>query len=383
MKNNKIVITKYKDFNAAFLFKDGNIDELIISKEKAFNVGAIYIGRVSMIKNDLKACFVEFTEGSTGYISFEDIYPECLLSREYDGRLIQGDLVCVQVTKDPVKTKGATLSMRLTITGGLSVMTLDDPGIHISSKLNKDFKREADAFFKGKSFGFGFILRTNSAGASFSEIEAEIVKNAEVLKSITSVMKFRDAFTCLYKADSSFIQRIRNIATSRYDEALTDDKEMFEVLTDLKNLRLYDDVSMPLKALYSFDKAFDLATARKVDFKHGGYLCIEPTEALTVIDVNSGKFTGNISKEEAIHKINLEAAREIARQLRLRNISGIIIVDFINESDESYLSELKSTLYQEFKKDNLKAVMVDFTPLGLAEITREKRYGSIYDELKN
>lgn len=382
MNDNKLILTGYKDFNAAFLFKDGDIDELVLSKETAFNVGDIFVGRVSTVKNDLKACFVEFFEGVNGYLPFEDIYPECLLNREYDGRLIQGDLVCVEVVKEPLKTKGATLSMRLTITGSFSVVTLDDPGIHISSKLNKEFKKEADDYFKGKSFGLGFILRTNAAEVSFDETEFEISKNAEILRNITSVMKFRSAFTCLYKADSSYIQRIRSISTERYDEAITDDSSVYESLSDLKNLRVYNDASMPLKALFSFDKAFDLATDRKVDFKYGGYLIIEPTEALTVIDVNSGKFTKNVSKEEAIHKINLEAAKEIARQLRLRNISGIIIVDFINESSPDGLSELKSILAKELKKDTLKSRLVDFTPLGLAEITREKRYGSVYDELK-
>ncbi|MBO4678318.1 MAG: ribonuclease E/G, partial [Lachnospiraceae bacterium] len=299
MNDNKLIITKYRDLNAAFLFKDGDIDELILSRENAFNVGDIYVGRVSTVKNDLKACFVEFKEGVNGYLSFEDIYPECLLNRPYDGRLVQGDLVCVEVVKEPLKTKGATLSMHLTVTGALSVITLDDPCMHISSKLPKDYKREADAYFKGKSFGYGFVVRTNAAEASFDEIEAEIKKNSEILKNVTSVMNFRSAFTCLYKADSSFVQRIRSISTERYDEAVTDCQDFYDNLSGLKNLRLYTDTSMPLKALYSFDKAYSLATDRKVDFKYGGYLIIEPTEALTVIDVNSGKFTKNVSKEEA------------------------------------------------------------------------------------
>ena len=382
MNDNKLVLTKYRDFNAAFLFKDGDIDELVLSKENDFNVGDIFVGRVNTVKNDLKACFVEFKDGETGYLSFDDIYSECLLNRLYDGRLVQGDLVCVQVTKEPLKTKGATLSMRLTLTGALSVITLDDPKIHVSSKLGKEFKKAADAYYKGKSFGCGFILRTNSAESTFENIEAEVIRNAGIIKDITSIMKYRSAFTCLYKADSAYIQRIRGISSDKYDEAITDNSDLYETLTGLKNLRLYNDLSMPLKAIYSFDKAFGLTTERKVDFKFGGYLIIDPTEALTVIDVNSGKFTKNVSKEEAIHKINLEAAKEIARQLRLRNISGIIIVDFINESDKEAVNELKSTLTKEFKKDTLKTSLIDFTPLGLAEITREKRYGSVYDELK-
>ncbi|MCR4679076.1 MAG: ribonuclease E/G [Lachnospiraceae bacterium] len=382
MNDNKLILTKYRDFNAAFLFKDGDIDELILSRDTEFNVGDIYVGRVSTVKNDLKACFVEFKESVNGYLPFEDIYPECLLNRSYDGRLIQGDLVCVQVVKEPLKTKGATLSMRLTLTGALSVVTLDDPKVHISSKLNKEYKKQADEYFKGKSFGYGFVLRTNAADASFEEIEAEITKNAETFKELVSIMKFRSAFTCLYKAESSFVQRIRSIKSDRYDEAVTDNTKLLEELKGLKNLRLYDDQRLPLKAVYSFDKAYSLATEKKVDIKYGGYLIIEPTEAMTVIDVNSGKFDKKMAKEDAVEKINLEAAREIARQLRLRNISGIIIVDFINQNKDKNYEQLASTIRHELSKDSLKASLIDFTSLGLAEITREKRHSSIYDIAK-
>lgn len=382
MNDNKLIITKYKDFNAAFLFKDGDIDELILSKESLFNVGDIFVGRVSTVKNDLKACFVEFMEGVNGYLSFDDIYPECLLNRQYDGRLIQGDLVCVEVVKEPLKTKGATLSMRLTVNGALSVITYDDPGVHVSSKLGKEYKRNADDYFKGRSYGYGFILRTNAASVSFEKVNNELKKNSEVLKEIVSVMRFRSAFTCLYHAETSFAQRIRAISYDKYEEAITDILDFYDDLSGLKNLRLYNDSSLPLKAVYSFDKAYGHATERKVDLKYGGYLIIEPTEALTVIDVNSGKFSKNLSKETAIEKINAEAAKEVARQLRLRNLSGIVIVDFINQADDSSFDSLRSILSKEFKKDTLKSSLVDFTPLGLAEITREKRYGSIYEELR-
>ena len=382
MNDNKLILTKYKDFNAAFLFKDGDIDELILSKETAFNVGDIYVGRVNAVKNDLNACFVDFGEKLTGYLPFEEILPECLLNRPYDGRLMQGDLVCVQVIKEPLKTKGATLSMRLTITSSYTVVTLDDKKVHFSSKLPVVFKKEAESYFNGIKFDYGFIVRTNSAGISLAEIEAEAKAGMEKLKKIISAMKFRNQFTCLHHAESAYYQRIRSVNSNRYDEAVTDIEEFFEDLKDLKALRIYSDKDMPLKAIYSFDKAFSLATDRKVDIKYGGYLYIEPTEALTVIDVNSGKFSKKMPKEEAIKKVNIEAAIEIARQLRLRNISGMILVDFINQKDKNDLENLKSVLVKELKKDSLKASFVDFTPLGLAEITREKRYGSIYEQLK-
>ncbi len=383
MNDNKLILTKYKDFNAAFLFKDGDIDELILSRDTEFNVGDIYVGRVSTVKNDLKACFVEFKEGLNGFLPFSEIYAPCLLNRDYDGRLIQGDLIAVMVTQEPLKTKGASLSMKLCITGSYSVVTLDDTHIHISSKLRKDFKKQLEDYFKDISLKYGFIARTNAAETQISILEQEIIENCNTLSEICSIMKYRNPFTALYKADSGFKQRVIGIKTDKYNEIITDYEEFYDSFSKLNNIRLYSDVQMPLKAIYSFDKAYALATERKVDIKYGGYLIIEPTEALTVIDVNSGKFDKHVSKKEAIEKINFEAAKEIARQLRLRNISGIILVDFINQQSDSDYEHLSSVIRHELSKDSLKTSLIDFTSLGLAEITREKKYSSIYDIANN
>ena len=383
MNDNKLILTKYKDFNAAFLFKDGEIDELILAKENAFNVGDIYVGRVSTVKNDLKACFVEFKEDINGFLPFSEIYPQCLLNRKYDGRLIQGDIVAVMVTQEPLKTKGASLSMKLCISGIYSVVTLDDERMHVSSKLRKDYKKALEEYFKDKSFEHGFIARTNAVEVDMDVLAKEVTKNCQVLTDLCSAMKYRSLFTVLYKADSALKQRVLSIKTNKYDEIITDCKDFFDSFEGLKNLRFYNDSQMPLKALYSFDKAYSLATDRKVDVKYGGYLIIEPTEALTVIDVNSGKFDKHVPKEEAIEKINIEAAKEIARQLRLRNISGIIIVDFINQQSASDYENLSSLIRRELSKDSLKSSLIDFTLLGLAEITREKKYSSIYDIVNN
>ena len=148
-------------------------------------------------------------------------------------------------------------------------------------------------------------------------------------------------------------------------------------------LRLYDDASFPLGSLYSTQTAIEKALREKVWLKNGGYLVIQPTEALTVIDVNSGKNTGKSKNEEGIMKINLEAAREAAKQIRLRNLSGIIIIDFINlESDEN-----AARLMREFRallaKDPIQTTLVDITPLNLVEVTRKKVHRPLYEQIKN
>ncbi len=382
MKDNKLVVTKYRNYNAAFLFNDGDIDELILSKDMPFNVGDIYVGRVSSVKDSLKACFVTFKEDCVGFLPFEEIYPQCLLSRKYDGRLVQGDLVCVEVIKEPMKTKGATLSMRLTVSGSLCVVTLDDRSVHVSSKIGKKQAGEFKDFFSKNRLNHGLVVRTNSIGADASEVYAEGKRNSEILSDIVSVMNSRSLYSCLYRAKPGYVQRIRSIKTNKYSEIITDNEDIYEDLKEFDNLRLYKDEHIPLKAVYAFDRAYDTATSKKVNLNFGGYLVIEPTEALTVIDVNSGKFSKNLSKRDAILKVNAEAAKEIARQLRLRNISGIIIVDFINISGPDAFDDIREILRNEFKKDYVKTNLCGFTNLDLAEISREKKFSSIYDVIK-
>ena len=156
---------------------------------------------------------------------------------------------------------------------------------------------------------------------------------------------------------------------------------MYEELKTLDNVRFYND-SFPLNALFSFDKAYLTATSKKINLRNGAFLIIEPTEALTVIDVNSGKFDKRLSKDDYIKNVNEEACIEIARQLRLRNLSGIILVDFINIERREDEDALISLMKKEIKQDNLKTTVVDFTSLGLMEITREKKYASIYDLIR-
>lgn len=373
MKDSKLVVTEYKGLITGFLFENGNISELISSPKKEVNVGDIYVGRISNVKNDLKACFVNLTDSLTGFLPFEEIYGDCVLNRKYSGKPLQGDLVLVQVTKEAMKTKGVSLSMHISITGLNTVVTLDDKNIHISSKLSKKTEESLLNELSSYKGEYGFIVRTNAANKEKDEILSEVKKNSAILKDIYDVARFRTAYTCLYKADDSYVERIKAISSERYDELITDSKDIYEKLSKYFDVRLYEDASMPLKAVYSFDKAYGLATDKKVMLKGGGYLVIERTEALCVIDVNSGKFDKKISKEDAVMKVNTEAAYEIARQLRLRNLSGIILVDFINTDEESK-SKLKDILKECFKKDFVKTTFVDFTSLGLCEITRQKKF---------
>lgn len=373
MNDSKLIVTEYKGLTTGFLFEDGDISEIIVSYQKAVNVGDIYVGRISNVKNDLNACFVDISDDVKGFLPFEEIYPEGFVRRNYNGKPVQGDIVLVQVSKEAMKTKDCSLTMHLSLAGVYSVVTFDDKEIHFSSKLKaKDTERleEISNLYKGD---FGFIVRTNAGSSPVEVILSEVNENSAKLKNIVQSAASRTAFTCLYKAEDSYVERIKSISCKRYDEIITDSSDIYNSLSKYFDVRFYDDKAFPLKALYSFDKAYSLATDRKVMLKGGGYLIIDKTEALSVIDVNSGKFDKKVSKEEAAERVNREAAFEIARQLRLRNLSGIIIVDFINTDEKGRLL-IKDILKESFKKDSVKTTFVDFTPLGLCEITRQKKF---------
>jgi len=378
MKDSKLIVSKYKNYNAGFLFCDNLIEELFLDKKKEFRVGDIYVGRVANVKNDINACFVEFYDKQIGFLAFEDISPNMLINRPYDGKLKQGDIVCVQISKEPLKTKGATLTMKLSIPGKYSVVITDDDKIHISSKIRKEESKSLLEKLTQTTFDFGFIVRTNAKTSDANQIISEVKENSLVLSEVLDKMRTRKIYTKLFSAKSALYERINSLDKNDYSEIITDDEEMFLELKSLDNVRFYND-TFPLNALFSFEKAYLSATSAKVNLRNGAYLVIEPTEALTVIDVNSGKFDKKLSKNDYIKRVNEEACVEIARQLRLRNLSGMILVDFINTEIEKDYQDLISLMKKEVKKDSLKVNVVDFTALGLMEITREKRYASIYD----
>lgn len=372
MNDSKLVVTEYHEYLTCFKFEGSVLSELFLDRNKDIKVNDIYIGRISNVKDDLHAYFVEFQKGIIGYLPF---------SETDKIKYKQGDLIPVQVTSELIKTKSYSLTKKLSLSLIASVLTTDDNQIHVSSKINKDKSKELLSHFEKINHKYGIILRTNSLHYSYEFLEDEILKGEKVLDKILAEAPYRNAFYKLYEGKSSLFQRINSLPSDSYSEIITDEASLYNELNVLRNVRLYKDESLPLKALYSFDKAFSLATERKVNLKSGGYLIIEPTEALTVIDVNSGCITNKKSKEENTKTINTEACIEAARQIRLRNLSGIIIIDFINTSSEEDKEYLISLMKKELKKDILKATVIDITKLGLMEITREKKYETIYDFL--
>jgi ribonuclease G len=273
--------------------------------------------------------------------------------------------------------------------GKYVVLSANDRGINVSRKINdKALVKEIKAALKeycGDEDGFGLIARTNCEGLEdMTVLKKEAERITENYRDILRRARYLKAYTNMYSENSGFLKNIQNIRNSELEEIVTDIAVVYEQilacgLIEPQKIRLYKDELLPLNKLYSVENQMKDLLKERVWLKSGGYLVINPTEALTVIDVNTGKYIGDskgrnpeIKKEEGFYKVNVEAAVEIARQIRLRNYSGIIIIDFIDMKDKEHNERLIEILSDEIKKDPVQTSFVDITKLGLVELTRKK-----------
>lgn len=382
----KVVLTKKDNRILYFLLVDGKESAINVYPEDEETIlGNIYVGRVKDVVPNIKAAFVEFAPDKVGYFSMDE--QAVFLNNKNTDKVCQGDLVLVQVTKEAVKTKAPVLSSDITITGKYVVFDKKQKSrIGISKKIAD--KERADGLkllldsYKSKEYGF--IVRTEAAAAADEEIVNEVKSLITQYEDMVRTAKTRARYTMMYQAEKLLYKDIKNAGLCDGDEIVTDCTELYE---ELKNsgfdVRLYDDSEISLDRAYSLDKKLKDATGRNVWLKNGGYLVIEPTEALTVIDVNTGKFDGKgRDKETSFLKINIEAAGEIARQIRLRNLSGIILIDFINMKDYENIRTLIKTFEDLIKNDPVPTKFIDYTGLGLIEVTRQKIKKPLHEVLK-
>ena len=283
------------------------------------------------------------------------------------------------------------LTSNLSLPGRFCVLTAGRTGIGFSAKLTDTaWKNQIRKMLLENDFiGFGIILRTNAGSAGPEQILEECEKLKAMLKQLIKESGSRTCYSCLYKTLPSYIAGIRDSYAGGLEEIVTDCPDLYGQLKeyletsqaeDAGKLKLYTDSLLSLGKLYSLDNALSKALDKRVWLKSGGYLVIEPTEAMVVIDVNTGKYEGKKKLEETVLKINLEAAAEIARQLRLRNLSGIIMVDFIDMNQEESKMQLMEALKAAVAKDPVKTVVVEMTRLNLVEITRKKVRRPLYEQ---
>ena len=378
--------------------EDGKVAQIQAQPEDAGSLlGDIYVGKVRNIVKNINAAFVEYEQGKMGYLSLDakvcPIHTDGVVS---DGtRVLIGDEIIIQIEREAVKTKPPTLSGTLNFPGKYVVLIYGERTVSISSKIkDAERKQQLRGFLRNNIDGdYGFVARTNCKDASDEKILKEIEFLKQQLENIKKFGVHRAKFNCLYHAPDAYLCDIRDSYDSLLESIITDDDEIFNRIMefakiyqpeDIKKIKRWDNADGKLDAVYDVTKTLEHALMPKVWLKNGGYLVIQPTEALVSIDVNTGKA---ISKKKDVQKtflkVNLEAATQIAKQLRLRNLSGMILIDFIDMKDADYNKQLMDRLRTEFAKDPVKTILVDMTKLGLVEVTRKKVRKSLYEQIKD
>ncbi len=389
----KLIITCYKERELGFWIKDSRLVR-VYPLDNPSKVGTVYIGKVKNVVKNLNACFVEISDGELCFLPFHEAEAPFLLNRSYDGRILQGDELLVQVQRDALKTKQAALTCRISLQGKYFVFALGSSKLGISAKLSTKEKQSIQAFMKEKKVCFkkeslpeyGCVVRTE-AGKLFQEnpdkFWEEFITLEQEFVQMLSTAQHRICFSCIKAAKKPYKAIFDETGSAHGLEVVTDLPEAFTELSEcFKDVRLYPDSEISLQQLYALDVKLKDALAKKVWLKSGAYLVIEQTECLTTIDVNTGKMIQGNHQEETIWKVNEEAAIEAALQISLRNLSGMLIIDFINmkrkEDEERLLVRMKELT----SSDKLTRV-VDITALGLMELVRKKVSPSLKEQLGN
>ena len=388
----KYVITdmniQNKDVLFCGLYEEHKLIEVNLFSKQTDRVqlNAIYIARVSQVVSSLQAAFVDIGDGQICYLPLSDISHDHVIYVKRISKnkpLVQGDEIVVQVVKEAIKTKNPQVTTKLSLAGLASVVCYGDQRLGISNKLAQEERQKLRELLKPYYDGsVGIIVRTNAIHVNEQLLLQEVDSLSGQLKEIIRVAPGRTAFSCLYRPSEEYIRILMDQNLEVLDEVITDQPEIYQKLLDFarKNpsaglddkLTCYADPLLELKNLYGIDRDLERALNTKVWLKSGANLLIEPTEALTVIDINSSKNSSK-KKDPAVHfKINCEAAEMIAKQLRLRNISGIIIIDFIDMQSEEEKEQLILLMKRLLKSDKVPCNVVDFTALGLMELTRKK-----------
>ena len=395
----KILIEKRENRIRTFFLEDGDIVEIHSAAEEAAGIGShrlgdVYVGKVRNIVPNIGAAFIEIEKGVNCYYDMKDAENSFFTHKSGKKALCIGDELVVQISREAVKTKAATVTGSISFTGRYAVLTHGNTRIGVSSKIPKSLKDEYKERLSGfQNDRYGIIVRTNAKDVPFQDVLDEINSLKEEYEALFQTASTRKCFSCLKSAPPSYILDLKNVYMEGMKEIIIGDKGLYtriqsyfraELPDKLSLLKLYDDPSFPLDKLYSTQTILEKALRERAWLKTGGYLIIQPTEALTVIDVNSGKAAAKAGSrtqsEDGAMKVNLEAAREAAKQIRLRNLSGIIIIDFINMGSEENTQQLLHEFRFYLSKDPIQTSLVDMTPLGLVEVTRKKVRRPLYEE---
>ena len=376
---------------------NGVVQELHIERSRSRGlVGNICLGRVARVLPGMQSAFVEIGLERAAFLHVADIWehrrstpPGAQEAKPIEKILSEGQSLLVQVIKDPIGSKGARLSTQISIAGRLVVYLPQDPHIGISQRIEDQTERQnlrdkLSQLLPPEETG-GFIIRTVAEAASETDLAADIQYLRKLWHDIRERASTAPAPTLLHQ-ELSLAQRVlRDFADVETGRILIDSRENFGKLQAfasvytpkvLQHLEHYTG-ERPLFDLYSVEEEIQKALARRVDLKSGGYLIFDQTEALTTVDVNTGGFVGLRNFDDTIFKTNLEAAQVVARQLRLRNLGGIIIIDFIDMDSGEHRAAVLAEFQKALSHDRTRMTLNGFTTLGLLEMTRKRTRESL------
>ena len=353
--------------------------------------GNIYRGKVERILPGMQSAFVDIGTGKNAFLYADDIIKsrdlDLAQTAKIENLVSQGQEITVQVFKEALDNKGSRVSTNIKLPGRRVILTPLMPGIGVSKKIKSPDEKERLRRIAENLCpeGMGIIVRTAAEGTHSEEMESDIEGLLKLWRGITGREEKGSVPRCIYEEPGVIYKLVRDHIDLDLHRFIINDRVEYEKL-----LEHLDAVSSVLKLkveyfcrdydmfkYYHIDTAISKALARKVWLKSGGYLVFDRTEALTVIDVNTGKYVGKNTQEETILKTNEEAALTVAKQIRLRNISGIILIDFIDMKGTSHKERLIAVLREAVKSDSSKVVVVGMTGLGLVELTRKKVRGTL------
>ncbi|MCD6679633.1 MAG: ribonuclease G [Burkholderiaceae bacterium] len=380
--------------------QQGAIQELHIERASTRGLaGNICLGRVSRVLPGMQSAFLDIGLERAAFLHVADVFqsrggvnggnPPAPIEKV----LFEGQPLLVQVIKDPLGTKGARLSTQISIAGRMLVYLPQDPHIGVSQRIEDEAGRQAlrarlQKLIPEDEKG-GFIVRTSAEDASDEDLAADVAYLRRRWREILDESRRRSAPAMLYQ-ELSLAQRVlRDIATDETTSILVDSSDALAELADFaaaympsmrERLRAYAG-ERPIFEMHNIENEIARALSRRVDLKSGGYLIIDQTEALTTIDVNTGGYVGGRNFDDTIFRTNLEAAHAIARQLRVRNLGGIIVIDFIDMTSGEHRDQVLQELRKALARDRTRSGVNGFTSLGLIEMTRKRTRKSLAHQL--
>lgn len=406
-KSSKILLLRNGGILYAFLIRDNRICKAVREEKEEFPIGTILIGKTVNVAKQFQGVFCSLEpakekKGRTGFLQMKECEGLKPLNRKADGRILCGDEIPVQVIKQAKGVKPLQLTAKYSLSGQTVVIKKGSGRAVYSAKCSpKEKAALEEAFLSWQEAliaedeenaslfgGWDIIFRTNAPAVGASVWQREIIDLITQLRSVDHLSQTRTVYSVLHRPGDFYLEWIKDQPLSSLEEIVTDERDVFEAVSNhsyTRNIpvRFYEDARISLQSVYSLDTRLKELLSPKVYMKSGAYLMIEPTEALIAVDVNSGQAEKRAEPEDFYFQINLEAVKEVCYQLSARNLSGMILVDFINMKDRQHAEKLAEVLRAETAKDSVTTRFIDLTRLGLAEITRKKTSGTLRHVLRD